>query len=67
MKQSNWLLGIGIFVAILLIVGSIWMSINMQEPANAVNNTPNTKIGQSINNTINIPLRTLSGIIKQVY
>ena len=66
MKQSNWLLGIGIIVAIMVIISSIWMGTTSTEPVNAGNNNSNTEIGQSINSVMLLPFRMLTSVIKPV-
>ena len=38
-KQSNWILGLGILVAILLIATSIWLQVSPEQSTDAVNNT----------------------------
>ena len=48
MKQSNWILGFGVLVAILLIATTIWIKANTGESNDTVINKPVNEIGETL-------------------
>ena len=47
-KQSNWILGFGVFVAIVLIISSIWLQRSPVEQQNSVDRKEIPELGQTI-------------------
>lgn len=63
-KQSNWILGLGVFVAILLIVTTLWLRLNPEKSNDTVKNKAVPEIGQTINQVQLNKLAWLSSILK---
>ncbi len=66
MKQSNWILGIGIVVALLIIVGSLFYAFTAAPATNAVEQSSGGEIGQVIRHIGAIPINKLSNIINSI-
>lgn len=62
-KQSNWILGLGIIVAIIVIVSSAWLYHLPEDQGNSVENKDIPEIGQTIKQ-VNKGLGWLSSAIK---
>ena len=61
MKQSNIILGIGVIVAVILIIGSFFIKSGPAEPQSAKSPiSPTSLTIQSVKNVTVIPFRTLS-------
>jgi len=68
MKQSNIILGIGILVAVILIVGSFFLKakpLDQQSTSGDIN--PVTAVSQSAKSIALIPLRELSSYIIKIH
>lgn len=62
MKQSNWLLGIGIIVAIILIAGSIYLKPS-EETSSKVAEPAKTESGNKIFSILIKPIKNISSKI----
>ena len=61
MKQSNIILGIGILVAVILIISLFFLKSNPEEPQSAKGQiTPTSVLVKSVNIVTSIPFRALS-------
>ena len=67
-KQSNWILGFGIVVAIALLIVTFWFKSVPSEPTNTlIKEEPDSEIGQSIYNVRLEPVKSLATILKTLY
>lgn len=63
-KQSNWILGLGVVVAIILIVATLWLKFNPGEANDTVINKPVQEIGQTLKKAYIRPIGLVTIILK---
>ena len=63
-KHSNWILGFGILVAIVLIVTSLWFRYTPEQGSSEVINKSIPELSQSINQVIVKPIGWVASVIK---
>lgn len=64
LKQSNWLLGFGVVVAILIIAFSLWYKTNPNKDQDAVINKSVTENGQTIPKVKLLDFRSVGNLLK---
>ena len=63
MKQSNWLLGVGILIALIIVFSSIWIGVTSEKPENTVIKDSENTSSQSISNVLIPRMPKLSKVL----